>query len=596
MPLQSFVDKVGPIISAAWLNAVDSLKFTVFDDAVTKATARTALTTDAPLEVVNGGTGQRSLSLLAGDLNPYINNYYDQTAGEAALSITPVDYSYPVGHSPRYGTVGIGTSADDYTALQNCMNAAYAEQVECVIYTGKFKVSQPLVIPGDYQVGIIDDRSKGFIIRGAGFGEPFSMGWTLGEAGGTTIWSSSDTVLKDIATATPTSNGTIDISRIRFETTSSNPVIRLTRFYGQSRLHSCMIYQAGTGDGFRCDYNAATTEVENIYALNKDWNTNNLYSSRTGVGFNYPVTSNAGLQTIRKCTSRGFRDGFVMGGGAGTMYSPAIHDCESSTNYNGITLNGCRGATVAGCYFEGGDLGTAINNIDSDYTTIRDNFIFSGFAFGVVDTSTTNKGTTVDSNLISMGSVASSIAVSVYSNGYQKNILNNTLSYTVGTAGVKGIVITGVGPTINLQGNLFDPGAVWTGTGSYRILDSSTGDSVQGLTQIETPGSVVPMLSRGAVSYEMCDTLTEADVAGSVLTLGEGTYYVMTATGATAVGTLLPGEDGRLFVIRTTNANVTFSDGANMKLDAAAPFASIGTIEFLMDGGIAYEQRRSTYT
>ena len=72
MPLQSFVDKVGPIISAAWLNAVDLLKFTVFDDAVTKATARTALTTDAPLEVTNGGTGQRSLSNLVVDLTPYL--------------------------------------------------------------------------------------------------------------------------------------------------------------------------------------------------------------------------------------------------------------------------------------------------------------------------------------------------------------------------------------------------------------------------------------------------------------------------------------------------------------------------------------------
>ena len=43
MALQGFVDKVGPVISATWLNVVDVLKFTVFEDAATKAAARKAL-------------------------------------------------------------------------------------------------------------------------------------------------------------------------------------------------------------------------------------------------------------------------------------------------------------------------------------------------------------------------------------------------------------------------------------------------------------------------------------------------------------------------------------------------------------------------
>lgn len=57
MALQNFVDKVGPAVSAAWLNAVDVLKYTVFGDAATKAAARTALTQDAPWAVNQGGTG-----------------------------------------------------------------------------------------------------------------------------------------------------------------------------------------------------------------------------------------------------------------------------------------------------------------------------------------------------------------------------------------------------------------------------------------------------------------------------------------------------------------------------------------------------------
>lgn len=57
MALQNFVDKVGPAVSAAWLNAVDVLKYTVFGDAATKAEARAALTSDAPMSIGQGGTG-----------------------------------------------------------------------------------------------------------------------------------------------------------------------------------------------------------------------------------------------------------------------------------------------------------------------------------------------------------------------------------------------------------------------------------------------------------------------------------------------------------------------------------------------------------
>ena len=59
MALQNFIDRLGPVVAATWLNAVDLLKETIFENATTKAQARTNLMLDAPLEVTNGGTGSR---------------------------------------------------------------------------------------------------------------------------------------------------------------------------------------------------------------------------------------------------------------------------------------------------------------------------------------------------------------------------------------------------------------------------------------------------------------------------------------------------------------------------------------------------------
>ena len=56
MALTSFVANVTKI-TAAWLNKIDVLYVTVFDEATTKAQARAALTSDAPMALGEGGTG-----------------------------------------------------------------------------------------------------------------------------------------------------------------------------------------------------------------------------------------------------------------------------------------------------------------------------------------------------------------------------------------------------------------------------------------------------------------------------------------------------------------------------------------------------------
>lgn len=99
MPLQSFVDKVGPVISATWANAVDRLKFSIFADASTKPQARIALGSD--LETTLGGLSSKAIE-------------YTKTSAETTALVTPADvsvqpYDLPRGQT-RYSSVANGLS------------------------------------------------------------------------------------------------------------------------------------------------------------------------------------------------------------------------------------------------------------------------------------------------------------------------------------------------------------------------------------------------------------------------------------------------------------------------------------------------------
>lgn len=61
MPLTNFADKVTSI-THTWLNKIDVLYVTVFGEAATKAQARTAITSDAPFAITEGGTGATTVA------------------------------------------------------------------------------------------------------------------------------------------------------------------------------------------------------------------------------------------------------------------------------------------------------------------------------------------------------------------------------------------------------------------------------------------------------------------------------------------------------------------------------------------------------
>jgi hypothetical protein len=337
--------------------------------------------------------------------------------------------------------------------------------------------------------------------------------------------------------------------------------------------------------------------------MNKDFATFGLGAARVGTGISYIPTADNGLVTISKCTSRGWLTAYQLAGGAGRAYSACIDKCEGSVIYNGVILqSNADKCIVSDCYFEGGDGGVGINNLGS-YNTIRDNLFFAGFATVIQDTSTSNRGSLIEGNLVGLGDVVNAKGIAVTSSaafgGYNKNVVNNFITYTAGTNGVKGIDLAGTQPRVTILGNSFDPRGAWTGASTVKLNDQSTGPF--GIITQENSDFEFPVLAGGALSlFQSLTALTQTNVSANILTLPNGSYFVATATVATTVQKFNAGFlPGRIVVLRTTNANMTIQDGAFIQTAGAAAFTGPGTITFFIDkvgaDDYAYELCRTVF-
>ena len=497
-----------------------------------------------------------------------------------------------------YGADPTGAT-DSTAAIQACLDAAWDARKDVFIPGGTYLVTG-LTLPGNWPT--IDQRDRAIRIYGQGYGVPFSLLTTGG------------TVLKSVTNAPiftdrpyvplPGAHGTYEIDHLRFDATSTTPVVQFYGFYGTSSFHNNVIFQQGTGDGLKVLYGTTGYIYEN-YAFNYDYVTYTAGTARTGAGFNLPNAYGSGLVTLNKNSSRGFRDGFIIGGGTGPAFSYKVTDCECSLVYNGITLGAnAQKCVVSDNYFEGGDQGIGIINLGS-YSTIENNLIFEGFSKGIEDTSTTNIGSLIQGNVINVAAKANAICIDILSSGGTggngKNVVNNTIIYTAGTNGVNGVKISGIDPRINCIGNAFVPRAAWTGANTFKINDTSSA-GVYGLITKTNGDYEIPCLSNGAISlFDDSPVLTQADVAALTLTIPDaGSYFICTATSAASVFIINSGvTSARLVVFRTTNANMTFSDGAYMKLAGGTSFTGPGTITFLIDRtgaqNYAYELSRTVF-
>lgn len=497
-----------------------------------------------------------------------------------------------------FGAVGDGVT-NDTAAIQASFDACWAERKDVFIPGGTYLVTG-LTLPGTYPT--LDQRDHAIRIYGQGYGNPYSNINT----GGTVLKSVTDApIITDRVIGSANGQGTYEIDHIRFDGTSTTPVVLFNGFYGTSSFHNNVIYQRGVGDGLKIVYGGGGW-IYNTFAQNSAFATFGLGAARTGIGFNFPQAYDAGLISFTKCSSRGWLTAYsIADSGAGVAYSTNLNECECSVVYNGVILGAnARNCSVSNSYFEGGDGGIGVKN-SGNYNVIAHNLMFSGFSKLIEDISTTNMGSNINNNALSIGAVVNGIGVDIQSSagfgGYGKNVIGNSFIYTAGTNGVNGIKISGTDPRLNLIGNAFDPRPEWTGTSTTKINDSSS-NGVFGLTMKANADIELTTLSRGAVSFAAPATaLTQTAVTANVLTIPDaGSNFVVSATVAATVLKFISGTtSGRFVIFRTTTANMTFSNGAYVKLAGGVSFTGPGTITFLIDrlgaDNYAWELSRTTF-
>lgn len=494
------------------------------------------------------------------------------------------------------------------TALQNALTQAWGANLDCHIPAGAYNVT------GLTQPGNSTYRTRAFRMSGQGSGEIFARGYT----GGTILSSTTNApVLQYVPDVPITGGGNITIDHIRFEGSSTTPVVDLQSFFAQSAYHHNAIHQAGTGDGIKTGW-SNTVEIHNNYSINRDWlGTPSLGAARVGAGYRIVQAAEAALTTLRKNTARGFRHGFVIGDSLVGAYSNKVEDFECSYNYNGVLIQPLqRKAQVVGGYMEGLDGGTAVLD-QGEYTSIDRNLIFPGYTVGIDSSTSTSTGSTVRDNVLSAGSPAAG-AVSLKLGGAGKVASGNTFLFS-GTGGaltnVVGLELSGVEPFINWHDNYFQNS--WTGgAGTKKInntttsLDGTTGYGYIGMGLVENKGKTgtYPALSRGAINLkaepQALDQITDfvpGVLPEGTLTLSELSVMKVSFTGVrTITAFTAPNLPDKTFTLYITNANVTLKHvpGVLMLSGSAnfTPGANGSAHVFQMfPGGLAVEVSRIVF-
>ncbi len=479
-------------------------------------------------------------------------------------------------------TRGLDVSA----AVQAALNYAWANGKTLFLPAGdyKAKITTP-AIPAE-------PRGLAFIMQGEGAGIVFLGGGTYVK--GTTIVSpdtSSTFTLDNVLTAAD-SGPQVHIRDIRFEGTSTNPVLQIDVWNDFCEIRNCEIRQDGTGGGISFTRAYGGTIKETHVANN---NLNGT-GSATGTGIDVNTPYSGALLTFYKVSVRGFNTAFNLGsGGATYILSTELQGCECAFNNYGILVNASMRKTIINeCYFEG----IAVTGIQDqgDGTTISNCMMFEGPATQIKADYDT-RGNLYFGNYIQLSAtnqVGIAIKGSGDATGYAKTVRDNFIYFLNSggsVAGVVGIYLTGSNPAINFDSNVFRPRRAWVGgAGTASFTNASTG-KITGIVPATDSLNQFPVASNYSVSFPAAtSSLTQADVTTGVLSLpASSSKITLAATGAIDVTSIsLTGQNDRMIVFVFNNTNMTFKKGAQMFM--ASDFAGPGQLfcDVRNEGGTVY--------
>lgn len=522
------------------------------------------------------------------------------------MSLTKVSYSM-INDAPinviDYGVDSTGVT-DCSTQFQNAVNDAFSNGKALYVPSGTYlaKLVIPETDPG------VDFRGYIFNMYGDGAPNGFLSGTSIK---GTTIISpdTSPAIRFNNRTGHPeyTSAPHIYIQKIRFEGDSANPVALFERFSDYSVVDECEFKQHGSGNGVTIDHGYGGT-FSNCHILNDEATI--APSTRTGTGFSVSLSStlSGGLLRLQHITSRGFSNGFAIGGAgsppAPSILSTVLEQCECSTVTYGVLIGtGVRKTVINDCYFEGVE-DTCVQ--DKGQSTTVSNSFFIGTSttcfLKAIDSQYTTWGNLYFGNEIQL-SQANAMGIDLYTdgdaNGRSKVVRDNFIyNNSASAASVTGVKLTGANPTAIVEGNTFRPRRAWTGTSTLKINDLTTGINT-GIVPLTDSSNEFPLYSNIGISLGYGGTLTESSVAAGVLSLGASSFVDFSPTVATNVDQLsIAGVSGRIVLIGCS-ANATMRDGPYMVLAGSANFTGSGQIllNVRIIGGVvyAYEIARTVF-
>lgn len=520
------------------------------------------------------------------DTSTYVNLFKFFTAAQIA------DYK------ARTAQTNYAAALDLSTPIQTAIYTTYAAGRNLFCPAGSAKIVTGLEVPTNS--ASYEDRADVWEMIGQGAAQTF-----VRQGNGTVFVTSTDTpVIRYHQRRTmPTASGHTKIRHMRFEqrnVAATSPVVLWDSMAEYAAFEWNQIIQFGTGNGLEVTYQIKGNITHN-FVMCGDYFTGG--KSAAGIAFNIGAPHDSGLLTIYKNTARNFHWGFVIGDGVNDPSATRLEQNETSFCTNGIWIKAAVTACTLDTNYIEGATGTCVKD-EGICTKILNGMHYTGFSIGIDASTTSNYGTLIAGNYLETSGAIPCTLIKVASGGPTKTVRENHLLFSTSggvVPGVVGIDMSGSPARINQHSNAFDPRGRWVGgAGTQKIIDTTTAGAF-GFGTGNDVDLEFPTLRRGAISLAIGATLTQADVTANVLTVGEASYYIVSATGAATVNSLSAANyrTGQRITFRTTTANMTFADTAQMVLAGGVSFTGPGILELQMEQTgattFAYEVGRTVF-